>query len=462
MTTPDPIGLQPPQDLEAEAAVLGAMLKGGDTAIATARKRLVATDFYRTGHGLIFRAVGRLADDRQPVDMVAVGSELRRAGRLETVGGMEYLDRLVRGTPYSANVERYADAVLEQAIKRSVHEAGLAIHALACDPMLSAQATLERAEAALHQAIARAPGDDTMRAGVDLDRVAAEQARQAMSDPIRTGLPTLDHLINGGIHRRQVHILAARTGKGKSAMVCQFILNAMCQGRKVGLLSLEMETWEVMARLTALETGLPYWQFEHGADGLPPGGQERRDAGGTRHALAERDLLVLDDARGYGVDAMRRKLRRMREEYGCELLVVDLVNRIRSPGSDDYAQMLPVSDALQDLTPELGVPLLAVAQLNRSGADEPTMETIKACGRIEEESCLVMALHWERGGTPTSPRAKLLVLKNRGGRGQAIGKDAIRLVGSPSMAWTEEGPETVTWANDGDSYRDDVFEGVVR
>jgi len=191
---------------------------------------------------------------------------------------------------------------------------------------------------------------------------------------------------------------------------------------------------EVMARLVAMRTGIAYQDCERG-----PG----RVASPHDRALVEDEVaridsrLVIDEASGYGVAEMRRRLLRLRRHHGCDLILLDPFNRVAGVGPGDYERRQSVNDELQRLGhPDvLGVPLVVVAQQNRNGSDEARLETIKGCGDIEEGAVVVLALERSGGANDEGQVAYYIrVLKNRGGQQDL----RIRLTGDEdTLRWHE-------------------------
>jgi len=353
----------PPQDLDAEQATLGAILLGGP-AVADVAPILEADDFYRDTHRVIFAACLRLYASAVDCDLVTVGAELRGSGDLDAIGGYAYLDRLVRSTPYATNAERYARIVRDKADLRAMQTAARELNLLAANPDgRSADEVFQSHEAGL-EAVRGRLRTSVVHQWQGLDAVTEYEERMtALVNPIGTGFPKLDFLLNGGWWVPEVHVLKADAGTGKSSLVCHFIDYALREGRTVGLASLEMPLQHVVNRIVSARSGVP---FRHLARGW--GHFMTRECVDIldevrRHVAEVTQRLIIDEARGYDEIEMARRLRSLRER-GANLVVLDLINRVYAKAETELDSQIRVNRALQDLaTPkELGCPVIVVAQ----------------------------------------------------------------------------------------------------
>ncbi|HUU95734.1 MAG TPA: DnaB-like helicase N-terminal domain-containing protein, partial [Phycisphaerae bacterium] len=421
----------PPQDLDAEQACLGSMLLGGDAA-----RRLVADhgltpeDFYRDAHKSIAAACFTLADESEPIDLVAVARALRAHDQLEAIGGFDYLDRLTRATPYSTNAGSYATMVIDLSRKRQLLEGGRRVASAAYDPTTTAADVREILDEEATTADRASRGRSVRPVS---GRTILERARLqalAMSNPIPTGFDGLDKCLRGGFRRHQVHLLTARTTNGKSNLVLSMLRAAVASGRRVGLASLEMQEWEVWSKWISQETGI---QWSRVVDSLVDEDAIPRDQRVEFRDARERfdaGNLLLWFGNGAAVGDLHRSLRWMRHE-GCELVAVDLINRVSVPGvghGEIYARMTAADAMLQDAGPDLGIPLIVVAQQHRLKGEKASLEGVKGSGAMEENSPIVMILALEEDEDTGEVTGKLEVAKTRDGV-RAVGKRAIRLVG---------------------------------
>jgi replicative DNA helicase len=423
--------------LEAEQAVLGTCILTAAN-VADAEEILQPAHFYRDSHAAIFAAMVAVVHRGDPVDTVTVGKALRDAGKLDAVGGLDYLDRLMRLRPLTGRVHAHARIVRDKAALRDLLTAGQSI-------MQAAQEaeTAEEAQARAYELVTTAIGanvtvPDVQVTGPALLATWAERTRVA-GEPIPTGFPSLDYALRGGWRRQQVHCLTARTGVGKSSLLCHVILAAIKAGRRVGLASLEMPVEEVTARIVAMETRIPYRECENGPEGIRSP-VDRNDARAAAEWIGQ--SLVVDEASGYGVAEMRRRLLSLRRHWGCDLVILDPFNRVTGNGRSDFERRDSVNDEVQRLAhPDvLGVPFILVCQQNRQGVDGAQLATVKGTGSIEEDSPVVIALERKakevvEGQAPEAEaKATLRVLKNRGGRD---GLQIPLLGDTDTWAWRE-------------------------
>lgn len=418
----------PPQDLDAEQACLGAMLLRPDGAKELARLGVEPRHFYREVHQTILRVGLELATAMQPVDRVTVAAKLRDIERYDACGGFEYLDRLTNSTPYSTHLEAYATRVKDCAARRSLLWLGHKIQDTALeepDPQAAFATAYEKLTGLIGRHGAQEQTTWQGEPGVAEWLRCITEPRKA----IPTGFPTLDWALCGGFYRHQVYALTAYTKQGKSALVCCWIVAAVKKGFRVGLASLEMPMAEVVSRCVAIETGIPYRSLHRGWDRLGPHDRERA----TNAAQCLLDYLVVDEANGYGIPEMTRRLSQLRQDGGADLLILDLFNNVQGQGNDTYGRAASVNAAIQDLPGRLGCPLVLVAQQNRTMVDgEPTLNSIKGCGDVGERSPVVMALS-RKDDDEGHTTGRLFVLGNRDGYTPTIPLTGNR----DTYAWTE-------------------------
>lgn len=432
-----PMDAIPPQDLDAEQATLGAMLLGGSAA-SNLLGQLQPEDFYRDSHAEIARACLRLAADGQPVDSVTVGLALRQAGRLEAVGGLDYLDRLVQTTPYTANAISYARQVVTCARRRQMLDGARRLAREAADDEADLPSLLVSAQALVDDV--RPVGADTAVASTELWGRWLAHSR-ADHHPITTGFAALDAEMGGGWHRSQCHVLTAKYGKGKTSLVCHFAVAALQAGRRVGIVSREMESWEMMARLGAIVADVPYRDLEWG---LPAYGREWRGRC-VRTAIEEAinlplwEGLAIDDDPDGDLATVLARMSAMRREHGSELIIIDHAGLVTTPtAANDYEQNLSVSQAMHRAARRLGCPVLMVAQQRIQRGQGASDEAIKGGSRWAENAPLVLVLSPDF--TEATPTARLEAAKVRGGT-PLTDHRAIELVGDyHTMRWVVAEP----------------------
>lgn len=366
--------LLPPQDLDAEQALLGSFLLG--TFLREALDAgLRPGDFYRDAHGRIAMACLVLAERSEPVDLVSVGSELRRLGLLDEVGGLEYLDRLVRATPFSQNASRYLAIVIEKARLREIAEQA---------QRLARRAMESGAEAERLNVAWKEIGEALQRRGqtkCDSSAAAAIDAWLSGSALLRTrfstGLTGLDQLLGGGFLWPGLYLIEAREKRGKSAIAMNIVSSIIDQGGKVGYLAREMNKGATLCRLVGIRGSIPQAALY---DGLPCVPDYRRMAEDVLAELREKDAIHIVDVADID-SSMRASAEAIRHfaEVGCQLVVVDNFNNIYADG-EGYERHNRVAEELNDLAKTLHLPFLTLCQTSeRRGGIQHTQTLQQDC-----------------------------------------------------------------------------------
>lgn len=419
--TQDPLQQTPPHDLDAEQATLGGTLVSA-AAIGDVVEILRASDFYRPAHGLVFEIVSDLYSRGEPVDAISVTAELSRRGELDRIGGPSYLHTLISTVPTAANAGYYARIVAERAVKRRVAEAGHTIVRAGMSPAIPADDAAEQAEAALHAALGRADngeGPTPLSASLSatLDRLEARERGEDLSG-VPTGFADLD-AVTHGFQPGQLIVVAARPGVGKSSLALDVARAAAIRhGRPVLFASLEMSRAELDERVLAAEATVSLQGIRTGRIG---DAWERisRKIGELAGAP-----LHIDASPGLSVAAIRTRARRMQRRTGLDLLVVDYLQLLVTAGKSENRQqeISAISRSLKLLAAELGIPVVALSQLNRAveqRADKrPQLSDLRDSGAIEQDADLVILIHREDAHNPNSARAgeaDLIIAKNRNG-----------------------------------------------
>nr|WP_018502556.1 replicative DNA helicase [Parafrankia discariae] len=417
----DSLTTTPPHDLHAEQATLGGTLVS-TAAIGDVVEILRAGDFYRPAHRLIFEVVGDLYSRGEPADVISVAAELGHRGELDRIGGPAYLHTLISAVPTAANAGYYARIVAGMAVKRRVAEAGHAIVRAGMSPTVPADAAAEQAEAALHAALSHADdgeGPTPLSASVSatLDRLEARERGEDLSG-VPTGFADLDELTHG-FQPGQLIVVAARPAVGKSTLALDFARAAAIRhGRPVLFASLEMSRAELDERVLSAEARVSLQNIRTGRIGDDWERISRRIG-----ELAAAPLHI-DASPGLGVAAIRTRARRMQRRAGLDLLVVDYLQLLVTAGKSENRQqeISAISRSLKLLAGELGIPVVALSQLNRAveqRADKrPQLSDLRDSGAIEQDADMVILIHREDAVNPNSARAgeaDLVIAKNRNG-----------------------------------------------
>jgi replicative DNA helicase len=418
----------PPQNIEAEESVLGAMLVA-EGAIATSilDVRLHAEDFYRESHRAIFRAILALHDKNEAVDPLTVCAELEERGQLETAGGKAYVHQLAAAVPTAGNAPHYARLVKEQATLRRLLETARDIEISVTDRKGEPRHLLEDAERKVFEVAHAESARDFRSIDEILDEELEKLERLSREGLAFTGTPSgfrdLDE-ITGGFQSSNLVVLAARPSMGKSALVTNIAEHVSVKhDRPVALFSLEMSETELAQRFVASQARMS-------GDKLRKGQVARGDWPKVVKAsdtLAKAPLWV-DDSSDIDILELRAKARRLqaREMYrgGLALIIVDYLQLMRPDRMSDsrVEQVGQISRGLKILARELSVPVLAVSQLNRAAEQRPDkrplLSDLRESGQIEQDADLVMFIYrdeYYNRETENPGVAEISIAKHRNG-----------------------------------------------
>jgi len=446
-----------PHDIEAEEAVVGALLINSDSFLRVSHL-IKPDDFYRERNRSCFAACVDLFQRSEAIDQVTLARELSRTNQLETVGGMSYLSHLISITPNSANAEFYAQLIARTATMRRLIDAASRISTLGYEDTDDVDATLRQAEDTLFKV--RTGQSD--RGFVPLrqiydqfleDRAALTEPAQNTA-PVMTSFNALDELL-GGMQRADMLILGARPGLGKSALAVNICLNAAKNGFTSGIFSLEMSREQLALRILAADAGVDAHRLRLG---LYTEAEEQRiiDSIGS---LSDMPVFI-DDTPFQGIVEMRGKSRRLSLEHGVDLLVIDYLQLVQGEakgrfGDNRVQEVSEISRSIKGMARDLNVPILTCSQLsrvveNRTG-HRPQLSDLRDSGSIEQDADVVMFIsredvyftedEWEQQfpGRPY-PRAiaEIIIAKHRHGpTGSVKLRFRDHLVRFESLAQTE-------------------------
>ena len=389
----------PPQDIAAEASVLGAMLLSKD-AIADAVEIVRPEDFYRPAHQMIFEAILEHYAHNSPADAVTIAAELTRRGELAKVGGAAYLHTLVAGVPTAANADYYAGIVRERAIMRRLVEAGTRIVQMGFAGTGEVDDVVDRAQQEIYDVTERRNSEDYKPLSDLMEGVLAEiesfSTRREGLTGVPTGFDDLDHLTNG-FHPGQLVIVAARPGMGKSTLAMDFARAASIKNSMpTAFFSLEMSTSEIVMRLLSAETSIDLGQIRSGKLNEVQWKTLARQMGD----LASKPLF-LDDSPNLTMMEIRTKARRLKQRHDIRLLVVDYIQLMTSGKKVENRQqeVSEFSRQMKLLAKELDIPVVALSQLNRGPEartdKRPLLSDLRESGSLEQDADMVILIHRE-------------------------------------------------------------------
>ncbi|TCT24601.1 primary replicative DNA helicase [Melghiribacillus thermohalophilus] len=387
----------PPHNIEAEQAVLGAIFLEPE-AIVTASETLLPEDFYRTSHQRIYEAMLNLSNKGEPIDLVTVTTALSDAKMLDEVGGVSYLSDLANSVPTAANIEYYAKIVEEKSTLRRLISAATNIVKAAYDEEDIEQVLDDAERSVLEVSNRKNTGNFKNIKDVLID-VYDNIEKLHHHDNEITGVPTgfkdLDQ-ITSGFQKNDLIIIAARPSVGKTAFALNIAQNVAIHAQEnVAIFSLEMGAEQLVMRMLCAEGNID-------AQRLRTGRLESEDWGKLTMAMGSLSNagIFIDDTPGIKVSEIRSKCRRLKQEHGLGLILIDYLQLIQGSGrsrENRQQEVSEISRSLKALARELNVPLIALSQLSR-GVEQrqdkrPIMSDIRESGSIEQDADIVGFLY---------------------------------------------------------------------
>jgi replicative DNA helicase len=406
-----------PQNLDAERCVLGAILLDS-TAALSAFQILIPRDFYSTRHEKIFESAQALFDQLQNVDPVLVQESLARRGIAEEVGGLDYLEELVRTVPTVANAEFHARIVKEKAILRNLIATCTEVVSSAYESGEDARAQLDRAE----QRVFEIGQSGITRDFVQIHEIIDDHFRridQCRTEGLMSGFVDLDNLTTG-LHPAEYVIVAGRPSMGKTSFAMNVVQTVASQGKAVAIFSLEVSRDQLVQNLLCSFSKVDALRVrKHG--GLSHGEVLKLTEGAEK--LSQFKVFV-DDTPSLSPLALKAKARRLHARNPLDLVVVDYLQLMETPGSESRQQEVSViSRSLKALARELNVPVIAISQLSRGVENreqhKPRLSDLRESGAIEQDADLVLLLYRQEYYEPEKEeakgRAEVIIAKQRNG-----------------------------------------------
>lgn len=399
----NPLLKLPPQNIEAEQSLLGALLLDQD-AIVKVADLISANDFYRNVHGVIYGTILELFEKRESIDILSLTSRLNEKHKLEEIGGRTYLVTLANQTPSSAHVASYAQIIQKKATLRRLISAANNILELGYHEEREVNEILDQAEQSVFSVSQQflkekfTPIQDVLSGAFDrIDQLHREKGKLR---GLPTGYLDLDNLL-AGLQKSDLVVLAARPSVGKTSMALDIARHVAVKEKKsVGIFSLEMSKEQLVDRLICAEASVGLWKMRTGklsetTDDFPRIGQAMSE-------LAESRIFI-DDFANSNVMEVRAKARRLQMEHGLDLIVIDYLQLMEGTGrktsSENRVQEISeISRALKGIARELDVPVLALSQLSRAteqqgGAAIPKLSHLRESGSIEQDADVVMFIY---------------------------------------------------------------------
>ncbi len=413
----------PPQNLEAEQAVIGAILLQ-DEAIITVMERVHTEDFYDKPHQLIFEAMLNLGEANQPIDLITLTSLLQDRGQLEEIGGVSYLSKLAHAVPTAANVDYYAQIIEEKSMLRRLIRTATTIVSEGYTGGEDVSGMLGDAERKILEISNRRSGSGFVLIKDVLmevfDKVEMLHENKGGTSGIRTGFVDLDKMTNG-FQKNDLIIVAARPSVGKTAFALNIAQNVAVRANEtVAIFSLEMSAPQLVQRMICAEANLDANVMRTG---------EFKDDDWAKLTMGISSLseaqIFIDDTPGVTVADIRAKCRRLKKEKGLGMIVIDYLQLIQGRGKGGENRQQEVSEisrTLKQIARELELPVVALSQLSR-GVEQrqdkrPMMSDLRESGSIEQDADIVSFLYrddYYNADTEKKNIIEIIIAKQRNG-----------------------------------------------
>ncbi len=415
----------PPQSIESEKALLGALMIRPDAMLEASDSINNPDSFYSEKHRIIFRAMLALFNKSEPIDIESVRAKLSDEGTLEQIGGVAYLAELVSEVPAASSARHYAAQVQKKHMLRSLIDAGEEIAEMGYDEASDIDETLDQAEKRVYEVTSSPTMSKFTSLGDTLkgawERLEHLHEHKEEIRGVKTGFRDLDNLL-AGLQKSDLIILAARPSMGKTAFALDIARQAAVQqNTAVGIFSLEMSAQQLVDRMVSAEAKVNSWNLRTGRI------TDQEDWGKLREAYdrLSRAPIFIDDQPGVNILKMRATARRLKREHGLGLLIVDYLQLMvptNTRATDSLVQQVTeISRSLKILAREMDVPVLALSQLSRAveqRGGKPRLSDLRDSGSIEQDADVVMFIHRDDKQNKESERpniAEILVEKHRNG-----------------------------------------------
>ncbi|PLX30714.1 MAG: replicative DNA helicase [Ignavibacteria bacterium] len=428
-------GRIPPQAVDVEMAVLGAMLLQPEATVSNVMSLLTKEAFYKDAHRIIFDSITRLFEKLEPIDLITVGEDLRRNEQLDAIGGMYYLTEMTNEVISPAHIEHHCRIVLEKAIKRHLIEINTGIVG---DCYLDSSDAFELIDQAEEKIFALSEKHikqsfTEVRTIVKplLDKIYKISQEHTGVTGVSSGYERLDDK-TGGWQPTDLIILAARPSMGKTALALSMARNAAIDyNAPVGFFSLEMSSDQLALRLLCAEARVNMQQVRTGRIR-----EDEFQRLATYVGKLERASIFIDDTPGISILELRAKARRMVHEHKVKLIMIDYLQLMSAPmvRESREREIASISRSLKGLAKDLNVPVIALSQLNRSveqrTGGKPMLADLRESGSIEQDADVVMFIHRNKDmDLPPEElgKATVIIAKQRNGE-----------IGDIDLAWISE------------------------
>lgn len=417
----------PPQNIEAERSVLGALMLDKDAIIKIANLIRLG-DFYRDDHNTIYEAMMELYEQREPIDVLSLSNRLEEKKELDKIGGSSYLTELVNSVPSSSNITHYAKVVQKKSTLRKLIIIANEIVELGYQESEDVEKLLDEAEQKLFSVSQKYIKQDFIPIKSILEaafnRIDELHKGDHKLRGIPTGYPDMDNIL-AGFQKSDLVILAARPSIGKTTLALDLARQVAVKEKvPVGIFSLEMGADQLIDRMLAAQSGVDLWRLRTGRLKTGEGDDDFERIGQAMGVLSEAPIFI-DDAGSANVMEMRTMARRLQSEHKVGLIIIDYLQlmegRSRS-GDNRVNEISEISRALKQLARELNIPIIALSQLSRNVESRspqiPKLSDLRESGSIEQDADVVMFLYREDREKPDTPNKNIVevhIAKHRNG-----------------------------------------------
>ncbi|MDD5431057.1 MAG: replicative DNA helicase [Candidatus Pacebacteria bacterium] len=420
----------PPQNMEAEQSVLGALMIDKN-AIINVADILIAEDFYKPAHGKIYEAIIKLHEKHDPIDILSVSSKLEEMDCLKEIGGKSYLMQLVESVPSASHVKHYAQIVKEKNILRDLITASSEISEGAFNASEDIESMLDTIEQKVFSISQRSISQKFVNVKEELreafERIEKLHRGEGNIRGLSTGFTELDDMLSG-MQKSDLVIVGARPSLGKTSLILDIARHAAVKEKaSIGIFSLEMSKEQVIDRLIAAQAQVALWELRTGRL------KNDEDFEMIQASLEElsKARIFIDDNPNPNVLEMRSMARRLQMEHGLDLVIVDYLQLVRPRTNTENVvqQVSEISRGLKGLARELNVPVLAACQLSRAveqrEVKRPRLSDLRESGSIEQDADVVLFIYRkDRDKLNPTPEeqntAEIIIAKHRNGPTGAV------------------------------------------
>ncbi len=420
----------PPQNIDAERSVLGALMLDKDAVIKVANLIRLG-DFYKDDHNLIYEAMIELYEKREPIDVLSLSNRLEEKNQLDQIGGSSYLTSLVNSVPSSSNITHYAKVVQKKSTLRKLIIAASEIVELGYKEEEDVEKLLDSAEQKLFSVSQKYIKQDFIPIRSILseafNRIDELHKGDHKLRGVPTGYPDLDKIL-AGFQKSDLIILAARPSIGKTTLALDLARQIAVQQKiAVGIFSLEMGSDQLIDRMLAAQGNVDLWR-------LRTGNMKDEDFLKINEAMGilSEAPIYIDDAGSANVMEMRTMARRLQSEHNVGVIIIDYLQLMegRSAGGDNRVnEISEISRALKQLARELNIPIIALSQLSRAvearSPQIPKLSDLRESGSIEQDADVVMFLYREDREKPDTPNKNIVEIHIAKHRNGPIGKISL-------------------------------------